>query len=508
MRTLLIMFLAAQAAPSVSVSPAQPDVEHYRLLIHPDFASHAYDVVATLRVVSNGAPELRLSLNPALHIASVKVDGRPAPLTRNGWQLTLPLPKRARCSVSFEMRGAPGSSGDEDRPVVADSSLFLLWSDRFYPLDFTDWATVETELVLPANYVGFAPGKLESRKKATDGVHWLFRESHPARKYTVMADARWAEHSRVVDRLPMRTLLFASDTGFREQIYRTSREVVRYYSELYAPYPFDVFTFAAVDGIYARRALAGGVAYSSAWIAQELRRNGFDGHETALLWWGYLSGGIGPGDSQWTEGFGDYAEVLYDEFLGHPLEFYLARARERYLMAAADSEPGYANLRGSTPQQFIHGRYPWLMHLVRYEVGDEAFRRAMRRLFERYSHRGFTMEHLVRTMEEGSGTSLARWRAQWLERKGVPTLDWSVRVDTATAGQRVQIIIEQRAALYELPIEVALRTTRDTLLRRVNLDGNRVIVTFESDAPVVEIELDPREWILARWITPRRKSLR
>ena len=83
--------------------------------------------------------------------------------------------------------------------------------------------------------------------------------------------------------------------------------------------------------MYARRAFTGFVGYEPGYLERTLERDGYDGHETALLWWGYATRGEGPGAFQWTEGFGDYVEILYAEGTGKPVPYNMQRARDAFL---------------------------------------------------------------------------------------------------------------------------------------------------------------------------------
>ena len=133
-----------------------------------------------------------------------------------------------------------------------------------------------------------------------------------------------------------------------------------------------------------------------------MARDGYDGHETALLWWGYATHGEGAGAFQWTEGFGDYVELLYAEARGKPTPWNLGRAREMFLTLPPTAAVALADLKGSTPQPLIHGRLPWVMDAVRHEIGDRAFRSGIRDLFRRYRYRTFTLEQLISTFEHAA----------------------------------------------------------------------------------------------------------
>jgi len=161
--------------------------------------------------------------------------------------------------------------------------------------------------------------------------------------------------------------------------------VLDFYASRFGRYAFDQFTFATVDGIYARRAVAGGVIYDVRYLAEEFRTTGHDAHETALLWWFYTVAGRGLGSYQWTEGFGDYAEMLYDEARGLPVPADFELCRRGYLRTAGTrDEPPMTAPRGPLAGNFVHGRLPWVMHVLRFADGDSAFDRGVRLLFDRW----------------------------------------------------------------------------------------------------------------------------
>ena len=378
-------------------------------------------------------------------------------------------------------------------------SMYLLWSDRFYPVDFDDWSIVVTQLELPRGFRVFAPGR---RVLAVDrGTLHVerFETSQPVRAVSIVADARWLETERTVGGRRMRTLLHPASHAYAEQILRTSADVLSFYASRFGPYAFDQFTFATVDGIFARRALAGGVIYNPRYLADELRATGHDAHETALLWWFYTIAGRGPGSYQWTEGFGDYAEMLYDEARGLPIPPDFESYRRGYLrMAGTPDEPPITSPRGPLAGNFVHGRLPWVMHLLRFAVGDTAFDRGIRVLFDRWRFRTFTLEEFVTTLAEGTGQPLDWWRREWLERGGVPELIWHAEIEPDSGGHRVTVSIRQAGALYTLPIEIEIESAEGRRIERVQLADPAGQFRFWFVSKPTRVVVDPRRWLLAK----------
>ncbi|MFQ6115531.1 MAG: hypothetical protein ACE5NG_15840 [bacterium] len=221
------------------------DIRHYDLEIKPDFTTKTLNVKSAI-LIDN--PELQdeilLGLNDCYDIVKIASNASVVEVNRSPGWINIKIKKPTReITLVIELRGAPGSSNDEDRTVIADSSVFLLWSDRFYPIDFNDWATVRSCIVLPAGFRAIAPGRITNIRNKNGKVEYVWETSNPAVCFSVLADSRWIKTEREINGLRMQTLLYSESQKFAEQIFSTSREILRFYSKTYCPYPFDQFCF-------------------------------------------------------------------------------------------------------------------------------------------------------------------------------------------------------------------------------------------------------------------------
>ena len=249
---LLASLMALQTPAGGTQRPVAPppDIQRCELLIRPDLASRRLRLTATLRI-ANPAGDTEFTFFLAAWYDSVQVRSRagPATWTRDGGVVTVRVARSSSHErLVFHLSGAPGQSAGDDRPVLADSSIYLLWSDRFYPVDFDDWAIVATQLEVPRGFRVFAPGR---RLHAADhgALHVeRYETSQPIRAASVIADARWEENERTIAGRRMRTLLYPASRAAAEQIFQTSADVLAFYTSRFGPYAFDQFTFATVDG--------------------------------------------------------------------------------------------------------------------------------------------------------------------------------------------------------------------------------------------------------------------
>jgi len=442
---------------------------------------------------------LNFELSEQYQVISARQGGAPAAIQRAGSDMSVKVRPRRKLTLTFHLLAASPKSDDENRAVLDDNSLFLLWSDRFYPVRFDDWATVRTTVILPRSFQAIAPGKLIRTRKSRSQVTYVFSTSRPAAAFSVFADSRWIRTSRTINGLPMQTLLYPESQKFSEQIFSSSRDLLQFYSDWFGPYAFDQFSFITLTGIYARRAFCGFVGYQPKYLQKEMTSTGFDAHETSLLWWGYTARGRGPGSWQWTEGLGDYAEVLYDQSRHKPLPSNFDRFREQYLKLPPAQDVPYDQLRGDTPQAVVHGKYPWLMRVLHYTVGDAAFRTAMRLLFQRFRFSTFSMDEFVATVEEAGGKPVRLWREQWLERAGVPQVAISA---TITEGPpcKISSIIEQAEPLYDLPLELGIESENGLRIEKVSLRKQRESFEFDCNEKPLRVTLDPNGWLLIKKI--------
>lgn len=478
------------------------NIEQYDLYIQPDFVTkHLF--ISTIININNPALQdtFYFGINNYYETLKVKSNSSPIDVQReNGWIVIALQKPEKNLSFVIETEGIMKTSDSENRDIINDSSLFLIWSDKFYPIDYNHWAKVKTTIILPDSFHVIAPGKLISTKRIGKKLEYVFETTNPTVCFSVFADSRWIITKRKINGIQMQTLLYPECQKFSEQIFNTSSEILKFYSETYCPYSFDQFSFVNLDGIYARRAFPGFVGYNPGYLEKEFTTTGFDAHETALLWWFYTIRGEGPGSFQWTEGFGDYAEFLYDEKYQKPIPKIFQYFRNKYLSLQEYEDVLYYELTGNTPQEIVHGKYPWLMHILRYMVGDEKFREAMRLIFQKFRFRTFAMDEFIAALEEGCKQSLKWWREEWLERKGIPVISLKSEISYDKNYYTIKCILTQEGNLYKFPLEIGIKTEKELLIKKVNIIDKQMIFSFESKERPIKILLDPDNWFLLKTI--------
>jgi len=496
-RCLMMFMMVLSLGNGVSMAT---DIRHYDIHIVPDFSTHTINLTATIEIENQELQHAFVfGLNEHYSSFDVKANNSQVTVKKKGGWMTVTVEKPSReLILTFNLKGYLGRSNDERREIVTDNSLFLLWSDRFYPIVFDDWATVKTTIVLPKGYQALAPGRVAEVVNAENKITYIFETTHPTVCFSVLADRKWICTGKTINNIPMQTLLYPESQHFAEQIFLSSAEILAFYSDYYGPYSFDQFSFVTIEGMNARRAFPGFIGYNPKYLEKEFTTIGHDAHETALLWWFYTLRGSGAGAFQWSEGFGDYAEFLYNEKYQKPIPSIFRYFRAQYIASDSTEDVSYEELKGSSPQKIVHGKYPWLMHLIRYVVGDDAFRQAMHLLFERFRFGTFSIVEFIQTLEDGTRQSLQWWRKDWLQRKGAPTVMMRYNIQQQYGIYKTTVVLEQSDPPRYLPVEIGIETDENIRFERMVLTEKSKTAVFTTEEKPKRIVLDPNGWLLAK----------
>jgi len=100
----------------------------------------------------------------------------------------------------------------------------------------------------------------------------------------------------------------------------------------------------------------------------------------------------------------------------------------------------------------------WVLHMLRYEVGEEKFWKGMRLYYEKYRNGNAITDDFRKCMEEVSGRDLEFFFHQWLYVSGQP--DMKIRQETIKSGE-AEIIIEQtQDYIYSFNLDLGVKDSK------------------------------------------------
>ncbi len=233
-------------------------------------------------------------------------------------------------------------------------------------------------------------------------------------------------------------------------------------------------------------------------------------HEILHNWWGnsvfvdYPSG-------NWAEGLTAYlADHLmkeidglgaeyrrdtlkkYRDFVKESRDFPLSEFRSRH--SAATEAVGY----GKTLMGF---------HMLRLELGDEAFRRALAEFYASFRGRRASFADVQTTFEEAAQQDLGRFFDEWVTRTGAPDLGVAnVEVERRNGQFVVRGTLEQRQpGPYALTVPVVIETDTGRVAGSVATRERRTRFAITSASRPLALAVDP-EFDLFRLLDPRETA--
>jgi aminopeptidase N len=276
-------------------------------------------------------------------------------------------------------------------------------------------------------------------------------------------------------------------------------EILNYFSKTFGEYPFIKEKYGVAEFLWSAGAMENqtitGVA--SSLIGGKKFFLDFFVHELAHHWWGNAIGPKSWKDIWLNEGFSSYSEALYSEYKGG-VKALQSTMREKYSSDFSGnlSEPG-AYLFTST----VYDKGAWVLHMLRWEVGDSVFFKILREYFNYYKYSNASTCDFIEVCERVSEKDMQKFFEQWLEGEGEIKLVYKVSSQKENGLYKTIINIEQvqeEYTYYEFPIEIVLNSENDnsvTNLIRVNAKETIFVVTTESKP--TSIEFDPNNWLLA-----------
>lgn len=154
----------------------------------------------------------------------------------------------------------------------------------------------------------------------------------------------------------------------------------------------------------------------------------------------------------------------------------------------------HLNPRGDIPLELFggkqYGRGAAILHQLRIEVGDEAFRDGIRAYVHEHADSAVTSEDLRRSMEGACGRPLGWFFDEWVYGVGYPVLEASWEAVPAAKVLRVsieQVQAEGGGQAAEFRVTVPVRVQAGAAVLRARLDVRRRKQTF--DLPLADGDL-------------------
>lgn len=444
-----------------------------------------------------------------MKVGGVTVAGQSIPFIQDGERLVISLPSAATQDqvLAFTIRyaGIPADGLTISKNKFGHRTFFAdHWPDRGHHwlpcIDHpSDKAGVEWIVVAPAHYQVIATGrKLEETPMPGGRLLARYRETAPvAVKVMAMGVARFSvEEDGVVDQIAQSTWVFPENEreGFRD--FEPGLSVFRYFQEHIGPFAYEKLAHVQSKTRWGGLENAGNIFYNEKSVTGTKALDHLIAHETAHQWFGDA-----VTESDWhhvwlSEGFANYFANLYLEHTFGPerLKEEMRKEREqviRYFRTNPNpvADTTILNIR-KVLNTNVYQKGCWVLHMLRREIGDDAFWQGVRTYYRLYRNGNVLTTHFQREMEKASGKDLAGFFEQWIYRGGHPRLavTWKQKKSRSLDIE----VVQQQGIPFRFPLQVRF-TLADgsTWDQQVPVEGSRLTQTLTPPGRVVSATLDP-----------------
>jgi len=512
-----------------AVEPQPLDVEHYTLQItlFPEARRIAGRV--TLRGRAMAAIEsLQVDLLTALTVTRVLWEGAPVAFAHadDRVRVLMPLAPGQSFAVTIEYAGEPAILGrlpsgmffsaHSGFPVVATLSE-PNGAPAWWPCvdDPADKATADIEVTVPPGYVVASNGLLEEVRPHPDGWRtYVWRERYPIATYLISITAtNFVEFSDVYQAqdgttMPLLYYVYPEHLERARRAFPITREALRVFAEIFGEYPFLAEKYGMAefpwDGAMEHQTMTS-IGSSALTHVDTIV------HEAAHQWWGNMVTLRTWHDIWLNEGFATYSEILFRERAYGADPGQLLRQRDDGLASGRLRGTVYAE-EATDPFDDIPAIYTkgaWVLHMLRYLLGEERFFAALREYGRRFAYANASTEDFMRVCSEFYGDSLQWFFEQWVYAPMRPIYAFAWSVQPEGAGYRLRLRVQQQQThliarrdpalppIYIMPVEFTLRYADGTSeVRRLWNRARDETFDLLLPRPPVSVTFDERGWIL------------
>ena len=535
------------ADDQVHYAPDRPaDVKHVKLAISLDFEQETVSGTAYTTFIALYDDLKTITFDAVeLHIEHVRLeDGKELEFTSEAKKLIVTLDRpyhyAEEFTIAIEYHAKPRTGlhfikpapDDPARPLQAWTFGQPRYHSHWFPCHDSpnDRATSEIIATVPAQFITISNGNLldVTDHGETKTHHWRHDIPHAAYLMSLVV-GNFAVIEDHYKQIPV-TYYVRSDRRDDAHLYLgKTPQMIRFFSEYTGvEYPYDKYAQTVVEIYTGAMEHTTATTHSFSLLLDKKASLDVDlvpvvAHELAHQWYGDLITCRDWASGWLNEGFATYFEVLWGEHDQGADYFkqYMLTLKQEYL-----EEDGfyrrpivyhvYHDDGSELFDAHLYQKGAWVLHMLRHQLGEAAFRRAIHAYTSRNREREVITADLERTFEDVTGRSLAQFFQQWVYQGGYPAFEvnysWDSEHNTAKVKVRQTQHIDDLTPCFVTPVELAFTIpTSDDAAKDVNTTQTRTVtmrVMLGEDGQVeqsfyvplerqpVMVRFDPDGWLL------------
>jgi tetratricopeptide (TPR) repeat protein len=512
-------------APATPAAPAPPaalpagpklpfTVSHYNLKLSFDFPTHMLDVVATVAMTAQSeVSTAAFRLNQNLVVDKV-TDASGATLAPQRQQdqvlVTFPAPLAPGANATLTFHYAGPLADARLSPIngirtayVGPDGAFLLYPGEWFPVVGygTNRFTATIAATLPSSLTMIASGNAATTPQPGGQTAYVYRQQQASFPGSVIVTAlkpQSFQHAGFSTQFYFNPAVPAALTA---RYAAHAANIAAFLTDTFGTPPLNALTFVELPSdALPSFSSPGLIVLSSSSIGGAVDDNLLV-DEIAQQWFGIM---VSPAtlDDAWLQyGAARFAESLYVQKTQGDAAW---KDLVTQLEVGALSYPNIAlgnsgSLYVFSPQfqDLNYDKGALLFHMLRWQLGDQAFNNALRSVVNTYAWKPLSTAEFEQAVGQSTGTDLRGFFSQWYTGTAVPKFSNQYTVYRLGAGgYRVTGTIQQSLDLFNMPVQVSVFTDGATVTQTVPVSGSNSSFSIDTAGRPEKVVIDPNNWIL------------
>ncbi|SFK26652.1 PDZ domain-containing protein [Nitrosomonas aestuarii] len=382
--------------------------------------------------------------------------------------------------------------------VISSEGVFLANSSAWYPQFAEPMVSFRMQVRMPAGWDAVSQGELISVQGDASGNAIVWEESNPQDDIYLVA-GRYHRYVQSTGAVKAFVYLREDDATLAQKYLDTTAQYIGMYNKLIGPYPYS--KFALVENFWE----TGYGMPSFTLLGPKVIRFPFIlhssyPHEILHNYWGN-GVFVDYGKGNWAEGLTAYlADHLVNEQRGKGEE-YRRDVLQKYVDFVGKEKDfpiaRFVSRHSSSSEAVGYGKTMMFFHMLRKEVGDADFVRALSQFYRQFKFKQAGFDDLQAIFNQITERDFSSFFAQWVQRTGAPDLVLQAATAEKTPqGYQLKAVLKQAqdSDVYQLqvPVAVHLQGEAQAHQTQVTMTGRTHTIELDLKARPVRVEIDPQ----------------
>ena len=296
--------------------------------------------------------------------------------------------------------------------------------------DMNDKIKFDLSITYDNDYTVLANGKLINKEVGAEKTKWHYDMKQPMSSYLVaLVVGKYNKKIEISESgIPLEMYYYPEDSAKVEPTYRYTKQMFDFLEEeIGVPFPWQNYKQVPVkDFLYAGMENTSLTIFSDAFMVDDMAfvdKNyvNVNAHELAHQWFGDLVTET-EGTHHWLqEGFATYYALLAErEVFGDDYYYWKLYEYAQELLTQEQEGESTSLLDPKASSTTFYKKGAWVLHMLREQVGDKAFKTAVKNYLEKYQFKNVETNDFITEIEKASGEDLNEFVDVWLKSEKLP----------------------------------------------------------------------------------------